>query len=97
MNEFRVLSPESRDVNQGSSGAARHASRSFGRADDCVRPDTSIADPNCSDLHHMKAAGPDIRFYRRAKGTINTARTVEREPSIPCPAAHWNETSVVCI
>ena len=38
---------------------------------------------NCSDSHHMKAAGPDIWFYRPAKKLMNTAWTVERKASIP--------------
>ncbi len=59
--------------------------------------ESRVVGPNCSDLHHMKAVGPDIWFDRPANLPTNTGRTVERKPPIPGPGARWNETSGVCI
>ena len=83
MNESGVLSPESRACSQ----EPRASSESW----------ASAFTANCSDLHHMKGAGPDIWFDRTANVPMDTGRTVEREASIPGLGARWNETQTVCI
>ena len=52
---------------------------------------------NRSDSHHMKAEFPVIWFYRPEKSTVDTARAVAHDRSTCSTAAHWNESSAMCI